>query len=56
VTGTNDFASAAETDRTIAMMVADAQGGARTGRNGGAAPQPAASPRRRWWRRAGSAA
>jgi predicted dehydrogenase len=56
VAGTNDFISAAETDRTIAMMVEDSQGGARTRRNGGAPASAAAAPRRRWWQRERSAA
>jgi scyllo-inositol 2-dehydrogenase (NADP+) len=57
VEGANDFASAAVTDRTIAMMVADAQGGPATRSTSANGASPAARPaRRRWWRRERSAA
>lgn len=47
VEGTNDFAGAAMTDRTIAMMVADAEGGPSTSRANGAAAAPVKRRRRR---------
>jgi len=52
--GLNDFASAAATDRSIAMMVGDAAAGPSTQSNGLAAdPVPEAPPgRRRLWRKA----
>jgi predicted dehydrogenase len=51
--GLNDFASAAATDRSIAIMVADAAVGPSTQGSGLAAERmPAAAPRRRFWRRA----
>jgi predicted dehydrogenase len=51
--GLNDFASAAATDRSIAMMVADAAVGPSTQGSGLAAERmPMAAPRRRFWRRA----
>lgn len=52
--GVNDFASAAVTDRAIAMMVADAERGPSTGPDLGLADPQAASRRRRSrpWRRA----
>lgn len=46
--GTNDFASAAATDRTIAMLVADAAQGTR---NGSAAEAVPGASRQRWWKR-----
>lgn len=52
--GLNDFASAAVTDRSIAMLVADAASGSSTARNGHAAEVAAAARpnRRRLWRKA----
>jgi predicted dehydrogenase len=52
--GTNDFSSAAAVDRTIAMMIADAERGPSTGPRGiDVAPAPGAPGRRRLpWRRA----
>jgi predicted dehydrogenase len=47
--GLNDFATAAETDRTIGMMVVDAEAGPTTSAAGAAAaPAPARKPRRRF--------
>jgi predicted dehydrogenase len=55
VEGTNDFASAAMTDRTIAMMVADAVGGPSTeGLNGAESAVPAKRRRRLLARRSAS--
>jgi predicted dehydrogenase len=48
--GTNDFASAAETDRTIGMMAADSEGGAVVAPDGVAAASRS-RPRRRFLRR-----
>jgi len=50
--GSNDFASAAVTDATIAMMVDDALLGPSTGAGGAPAAAPAKKPRRRFLRRA----
>jgi predicted dehydrogenase len=47
VEGINGFASAAETDRVIAMMISDAHKGASTRPQGA---QPAPAPTRRTWR------
>jgi scyllo-inositol 2-dehydrogenase (NADP+) len=44
----NGFASAAETDRTIAMMVADAEAGPAVESNPGLAAAAPRAPRRRW--------
>ena len=44
--GLNDFMSAAATDRTISLMVADAEQGARTATG----PVPASRRRSPWWR------
>jgi scyllo-inositol 2-dehydrogenase (NADP+) len=44
--GVNDFASAAETDRSIGMIVADAEAGPRTAE---ASVRTPVRPRRRWW-------
>lgn len=54
--GANDFASAAATDRTIAMMVADAARGPATRSDDGAVASAAPQQRQRWWRRARRAA
>lgn len=51
--GVNDFASAAATDKVIAMMVADAQKGASTLPDDATAMEPARASRARrlrWWR------
>jgi predicted dehydrogenase len=51
--GLNDFASAAETDRSIAMMVADAAAGPATRSDGLVGATPATPRRRRLWGRTG---